>query len=81
VTKNDTTTTVPVRITSTQIIQLTTTGRAGKPTTIEPGFYGPGYPTVPIAPSPSEYTGAAGSLKMAALAGAVGFLSLVFAGL
>jgi hypothetical protein len=81
VTKNDTTTTLPVRITSTQIVQLMTTDAAGKLTTIIQPVVPPGgaYPTGPTTPVPSEYTGGAGSMKMAALAGAVGFLGLVFA--
>jgi hypothetical protein len=85
VTANDTTTTIPVKITTTKTLLLTTTDKAGKPTTIETVLPEPGYPTVPVvpapAPVPSEYTGAAGSMKMAALAGTVGFLGLVFAGL
>jgi hypothetical protein len=62
-------------------VQLTTTDAAGKPTTIIQTVIPPGgaYPTGPITPVPSEYTGGAGPMKMAALAGAVGFLGLVFA--
>jgi hypothetical protein len=81
VTKNDTTTTLPVKITSTQTVQITSMDAAGSPTTIQTVIPPVGYPTGPAAPVPSEYTGSAGSMKMAALAGAVGFLGLVFAAL
>jgi hypothetical protein len=81
VTKNDTTTTLPVKTTCTQTVQITTTDAAGKSTAIHTVVPPVGYPTGPAAPAPSEYTGSAGSMKMAALAGAVGFLGLVFAAL
>lgn len=71
------TTTVPVQITTTQTI--VSTDKQGKPTTVQSVLVVPASSTKPVAPP--AYTGAAASMKMGALAGAVGFMGLVFAGL
>ncbi|KAF1921247.1 hypothetical protein BDU57DRAFT_544792 [Ampelomyces quisqualis] len=63
---------------TTRVVQGTATDGYGVPTTVKT--------VVPVGPSvsvesPPEYTGGAATMKMGALAGAVGFLGLVFAGL
>jgi hypothetical protein len=82
-TAGNATTTVPVKITSTQTI--VSTDKQGKPTTVQSVIVVPATPTGPAAsaapPAPPAYTGAAASMKMGAFASAVGFLGLVFAGL
>ncbi|KAL5118079.1 hypothetical protein ACEQ8H_004066 [Pleosporales sp. CAS-2024a] len=67
---------VPVKVTTTQVV---TTNAAGYPTTIVTVVPVPASPTAPAVPP--MYTGAGTSMKMGAFAGAIGFFGLVFAGL
>lgn len=74
----------------TSVIVVTSTNDAGKPTTMHNTVVGPpGPPASPAPPAPSapvsppEYTGAAAvvNVQNAMLAGGVGFMGLIFAGL
>lgn len=56
--------------TTTSYVAMTTTDAAGNPTTLSSAIV-----------APAEYTGGAASMKMGALAGALGLLRFVFAGL